>query len=174
MRTPDESRRIERPTSTKLPKRTRGPWIGALGLAVALGLAATAAKARTGGEIGAVVGEPTGISFAAWTGETTAVNVAAAWSLDHNDVVHLHADFVRHSFGLFDVEDGDLSFYWGVGGRGEFTSGDDRLGARLPLGLNYFFETAPLSLFAEVAPTLDVTPDTDFDVDGGLGIRVAF
>lgn len=136
--------------------------------------AAGAASARSGGELGAVIGEPTGVSFAAWTGPTTALNIAAAWSLENTDVMHLHADYVRHTFGIFDIEEGSLSFYWGIGGRGEFRPGDDRLGARLPLGLNYFFESAPLSVFGEIAPTLDVTPETTVDVNGGVGIRVAF
>jgi len=42
---------------------------------------------------------------------------------------------------------------------------------RVPVGLNYLFEENPLGLFLELAPTVNLAPDTDFDMNGALGIR---
>ena len=48
---------------------------------------------------------------------------------------------------------------------------DPRLGLRIPLGLSYLISNSPLELFGELAPVLDLTPDTTFRVNGGLGLR---
>ncbi|MDZ7681303.1 MAG: hypothetical protein U5J63_06195 [Fodinibius sp.] len=39
------------------------------------------------------------------------------------------------------------------------------------MGVNYLFEDSPIGLFFEVAPIFNIVPSTDFDVDGGIGVR---
>jgi hypothetical protein len=61
------------------------------------------AQANTGNGgnfgIGVMFGEPTGISIKNWTGGSTAINIGAAWSLSgRNEAIHLHADFLFHSW----------------------------------------------------------------------------
>ena len=51
---------------------------------------------------------------------------------------------------------------------------DDKLGARIPVGLEYLFEDIPLGAFFELVPVLNLTPDTDFDLEAGAGIRFFF
>ena len=123
--------------------------------------------------LGIIVGEPTGISFKYWTTSTTAFDAALAWSFIDEGAFHIHADYLLHSFYLITVPEGKLPFYYGIGGRLK-TSGDTRFGVRVPVGLDYLFQTAPVDIFLEVVPILDLTPKTDFKINAALGARYFF
>lgn len=135
----------------------------------------TLTQAQQAGEgvgIGFMVGEPTGLSLKSWTGGNNAFDVGLAWSLGRYDAVNIHADYLWHNFELFnDIESGTLPFYYGIGGRLILADDDAVLGARVPVGLNYLFDDSPVGLFLEVAPIFNLAPETDFDVDGALGVR---
>lgn len=135
------------------------------------------AQANTGNGgnfgIGAMLGEPAGISIKNWNGERTAFDVGAAWSLSgRNEAIHLHADLLFHTW-FSDVDREKLAFYYGLGGRVIFAD-DPAAGARIPIGLNYLFENVPFDLFAEAVPIFDVAPDTGFAGNGAFGIRYYF
>ena len=123
--------------------------------------------------LGAVFGEPTGLSAKVWTGDKTAIDGALAWSFYSPGFLHLHADFLIHNFDLIDVNEGKLPLYFGFGAFVNFAS-DLGLGIRIPLGLAYHFDSAPLEIFAEVVPGLSLLPATDFYIGGGIGIRYYF
>lgn len=133
--------------------------------------------------LGLMVGEPTGISFKAWTSENTAFDAGLAWSVGRYDAVNLHADYLWHHFGVFgdEIEKGQLPVYYGIGGRIVFADdypnpGDNNalLGARVPVGVNYLLEDSPVGFFLEVAPIVNIIPETDFDFDAALGVRFYF
>ena len=121
--------------------------------------------------LGVMIGEPTGISLKSWTNEKNAFDLGLAWSLSGKDAVHIHADYLWHTW--LDVEEGDLAFYYGVGGRAVFAN-DAFIGLRVPLGLNYLAAEAPIGFFVEIAPIVDFLPDTDGDANGGIGVRYYF
>ncbi len=120
--------------------------------------------------LGAVVGDPTGITGKLWTGGNNAVDFAAAWSTSHEDAAELHADWIHHDFGVFSVQNGALPLYYGIGGR-MILADQNRAGARFPLGISYLTERRNLEFFLEVAPALDLVPDTEFDLGAGVGFR---
>jgi hypothetical protein len=121
---------------------------------------------------GIIIGEPTGISGKYWLSGNGSLNMAVAWSLS-NDAFYIHADYARHAFKPIQVSKGQLPLYYGIGARMVFAN-DFNFGARIPLGINYIFEDAPLDVFAEIVPTLSLIPDTDFDLGGGIGVRFFF
>lgn len=123
--------------------------------------------------LGIIVGEPTGFSFKYWTSSTTAFDAAIAWSFIDGGAFHIHADYIIHSFNLITVPEGKLPFYYGIGGRLK-TSSDTQLGVRVPLGLAYIFQSAPVDIFLEVVPILDFIPKTDFRINAALGARYYF
>jgi len=125
-------------------------------------------------ELGAVLGEPTGVSVKYWTGSATAFDGAVSWSLrDEHEDMYIHGDFLWHDFSLIEDESGRIPVYYGIGGRIIMVD-DPRIGARIPVGISWLLGGAPLDLFIEVAGVLDLVPDTDFDVNGGIGIRFVF
>lgn len=147
-----------------------------LGLAIILlSLASPAQQGNFG--LGVIVGEPTGLSWKIWTGRTTALAGAAAWSFGENDAFHLHLDYVFHNFSLIRVNKGRMPFYYGIGARVLFHEKEENetiVGIRFPLGFEYFFEKSPLAIFLEIVPILDIAPGTDFDLNAGLGLRFYF
>ncbi len=123
--------------------------------------------------LGIVVGEPTGISGKYWTSRTTALDGAVAWSFNHEGSFYIHADFLKHHFDIIDVTEGQMPLYYGVGGKVVLAE-DGILGVHVPLGIAYMFETAPLDIFLEIRPGLNLLPATQFDMSGGIGVRYYF
>ena len=145
--------------------------------AMFMGLAATsqvAAQQQIDRQLGAgiIVGEPTGISLKYWNNINNAFDAGVSWSIT-NEYLHLHADYLMHKYDLFDITKGSLPLYYGVGGRILFADDPD-IGARIPVGLNYLMEDDPIGFFVEVVPTLDLLPDVEFEMGGGIGVRYYF
>jgi hypothetical protein len=128
---------------------------------------------KDGFGLGVIIGEPTGPSFKVWTGNKTAIDGAVAWSLDGNDDMHLHMDYLIHDFSIAKVDKGRFPLYYGIGGRIRFHDGnqDDQIGVRIPVGMAYLFAKSQLELFFEVVPIVDLAPDTELDFNSGVGIR---
>ena len=123
--------------------------------------------------LGAIFGEPTGLSAKMWTSEKTAIDGAVAWSFAGSGWLHLHTDILIHNYDLISVSEGKLPLYFGLGAFVTLAS-DLGLGIRVPLGFAYQFEGAPLEIFAEIVPGLSLLPGTDFYLGGGIGIRYFF
>lgn len=150
--------------------------------ALLCGVAGIVNAQDSGTGVGLILGEPTGLSLKNWTSERTAVAVAIAWAFDPNTSFHVHGDYLFHDYTMVTVEKGRLPLYAGIGARLKFDDergrrGRDsrtRVGARIPLGLNYHFERAPVDLFLEVVPILDVAPKSDVSLNAAIGARYFF
>ena len=121
---------------------------------------------------GIIIGEPTGLSAKLWTSSNTAIDAAAAWSFREAGYLHLHADFLMHSFAI-DVPEGELPLYFGLGAR-VLVGTDAAIGIRIPLGIAYHFSDVPIEIFMEIAPILNLLPATEFDMNGAIGARYYF
>ncbi|MFH1258407.1 MAG: hypothetical protein ABII74_01090 [Elusimicrobiota bacterium] len=148
------------------------------GLTVLLFFSNCLARSRGVG-LGIIVGDPTGLSGKLWLGNDQAVDGAVAWNSHGENLFYLHADYLVHNFELIEVKKGQLPFYYGIGLRAKFQEekrgeNDDKIGIRVPVGLNYIFERAPIDVFAEVVPLLDLVPDTEFHLNGAIGVRFFF
>jgi hypothetical protein len=108
-----------------------------------------------------------------WTSNTTAIDGATAWSFGDKDALHLHVDYLVHNFDLLKAKQGKLPLYYGIGGRIKFEN-DSKVGIRIPVGMNYILSEAPLDIFFEIVPLLDLAPGTEFDLNGAIGIRYSF
>jgi len=125
--------------------------------------------------LGMIIGEPTGVSFKHWMSRKNAFDMGFAWSFaGRGDELHVHADYLWHTpLRSSDEAVRRTDFYIGVGGRARFES-DARVGVRVPLGFSHFIKDTPLDVFFEVAPILDVVPETDMSANGGIGLRYYF
>ena len=139
----------------------------------ALMVFAGSAAAQGNFGLGIILGEPTGVSGKLWLTDRTAVDMAAAWSFSDEEAFHLHADYLLHNFDLISVSQGRLPIHFGVGARVKFED-ESKLGVRVPVGLTYIFDGAPLDIFFEIVPILDLIPDTEFDANAAIGIRFYF
>jgi hypothetical protein len=123
--------------------------------------------------LGIILGEPTGISAKKWLNSHSAIDGAVAWSFGQVDSFHLHADYIHHDFNMFNVEKGKLPLYFGIGIRFK-AEPEATFGVRIPVGICYIFEKAPLDLFLELGPVLDLAPDVRFRFTGSVGARFYF
>ena len=125
--------------------------------------------------LGVIVGDPTGVTVKGWLSERSAIDAGFGWSFNHRDSPHLYADYLWHLFDVIRVDRGKLPLYFGVGGRILWERDrDNRAGIRAPVGIAYLCEGKPIEIFGEVVPILDVSPDTEFELSGGIGIRYYF
>ena len=88
----------------------------------------------------------------------------------------MQSDVLWHKFNLIPVSEGSMPVYFGAGGLLRFRNSgeDDQFGIRLPVGVSYLFDNAPVEIFAEIGPALDLTPAVRGEVTGGIGIRYWF
>lgn len=143
---------------------------------------------QSGFGLGLMLGDPTGLSGKAWLNSDRAIDFGLAWGV-WGRYIHLHGDYLFHNSGIIDASSGTFALYYGPGlrmrswsggrywHRGQWYDYDGSrtdLGIRFPVGLNYWFEDIPLDAFIELAPTLDLTPGTSFDLDAAIGARYWF
>jgi len=122
---------------------------------------------------GIIVGEPTGLTGTIYLSKHIAIDGVVSWNLREGGFLHLHTDCLLHDFDKFYVEQGELCWYWGAG-IFLHLSEESGVGARLPLGVKYFFEDAPFSVFGEVSPNLRVIPGIKVTADIMGGVRYLF
>ena len=135
------------------------------------------AKAQQSGfGMGVMFGEPTGLSAKGWISESSAIDAGIGWSFVNNGSLHIHADYLYHFKNVFGTP--NVPLYLGVGGRIKMKNTehntDTRIGIRVPIGIAFQFQDAPVDIFLEIAPILDLNPTTEGSVNGAIGIRYYF
>ncbi len=125
--------------------------------------------------IGVIAGEPTGITAKYMLDDESAIDAGIGWETSGDNEFHIYGDYLYHMYDLIKVPHGKLPLYFGVGARFiDRDKKDDKFGVRIPVGIEYLFETVSLGAFLELVPVLELTPDTDFEVEGVIGIRFFF
>jgi hypothetical protein len=123
--------------------------------------------------LGIILGDPTGLNGKYWLSKTDGIEASIAWSLVKDRLKILGA--YERSFGIGAKIDflEELSFFPGIGGA--ISVGKDfGLGVIIPLGIEAFFKKVPINLFLELAPGLEIIPETSFTLYGFLGVRWIF
>lgn len=125
--------------------------------------------------VGARLGDPTGLSVKMWNQPGQSMNFAAAWALGGNPSLVLQADYVFYNYDLLniDFEEGTLPLYYGFGAKVRLADAGE-VGVRLPVGVTFKFTDHPVDFFFELSPTLNVFPETVFDLYGGIGAHYYF
>ena len=123
--------------------------------------------------LGIILGEPTGISLKSWQSDEIAYDAALAWSFGKEGSVHIHVDYLLHNYELIRTINSYTPVYYGIGGRIQ-TKDETALGVRLPLGINFRSRKIPIDIFIEFVPALNIIPNTEFDLEGGIGARYYF
>ncbi len=124
--------------------------------------------------LGIIVGQPTGLSAKYWLSSNNALDFGLGYSFEKNSRMSLHVDYLFHARNLFNTSE-NISLHYGPGGRLRLVEeGDSRLGVRFDVGLTWVPRNSPVDVFIEIAPLLDIIPETKFSVNGGIGVRYYF
>jgi len=131
-------------------------------------------------QLGLVLGSPTGVSGKMAIGKNRSIDGALAYSIAHDLGLEFHADYLIENAYTFAINaPAPLELYYGIGGRIAIINkgrhkDDLALGPRAPVGLSYTISNPNLQFFVEVAIILNFIPDTNADIDGGIGARYRF
>jgi hypothetical protein len=141
-----------------------------------LGLAGALHAAPHPGQLGLgiVAGDPFGPTVKYWMDSKHAVDFGVGFD---NDIT-VYGDFLWQAWNhIGPAREDDIGLYVGLGPRFQNQDedpgddNDDTFGIRVPFGVNYFVKRYPIELFAEVVPVFQVAPDTEVNMDAGVGIR---
>ena len=144
-------------------------------LLLVLGALAPSARAAADAprevDLGAVAGEPTGLSGKLWFDDWFAVDFGAG--LDEGNA-GFWADAVWHNWTLLpQPQGGKLGAYVAVGPQIR-AGGDARFGVRAMVGAALRPTAYPVELFAEAGPLFEFTQGGWLDAAGGVGARYRF
>lgn len=126
--------------------------------------------------LGGQVGDPSGVSLKVYNPNTISYDFLAAWDLDDFLFLNMHGLYER-PLELENTE--GLEYFFGPGGfvgvQDRPAGQDDdivfgisgRVGVNIPLEDHFEF-------YAQVTPRINLVPDTDGDVGGGIGVRYYF
>jgi hypothetical protein len=138
-------------------------------------------KAQHNFGAGIVLGDPTGLTAKYNLSNQNAIDAALSFG-GHNNF-YVHATYLWLMPPVFNIKQYPVNWYFGLGARladhDHNHNNDDHdngtyLGVRGPLGLRMNFDNPRIELFGEVSFAMDVTPETDFDIDFGIGARYYF
>ena len=131
-------------------------------------------------QLGVVLGSPTGISMKSEIDNKHSVDAALAYSLVEDRGLEFHADYLVEKAHEFSTNTGiPFDVFYGIGGRiasirkGKHVN-DLAIGPRAPIGLAYKMNDPRIEFFGELALVLDVIPETNLDLEGGIGLRYRF
>ena len=131
--------------------------------------------------ISVYAGDPDGITGKYMLKNNRAVAVGFGWKETGDKETQIYGDYLFYKWSFIKVPDGKMALYFGGGGRYISYGGDDgkkkkddEFGLRIPVGVEYFFWQSQLGAFGEFVPVLNLTPDSEMEFGGAIGIRFFF
>lgn len=159
-----------------------------LTLVVVVGVSPDVAPAQPDGVgVGATIGvtngasatarNPVGIAGKLWLSNRQAITGVTSFFIGSRSRSYwtLQGDYLFHNFNAVSVGEGLMALY--VGGGVQYTvleSNPNVWAFRSPTGVTYLLESAPVDIFVEVAPTLQVSDPESLRFDGAVGFRYYF
>lgn len=138
-----------------------------------LGTAVCPLRAQTAGKIGAgvILGDPNGITAKYWLNGTRALDAGIGFGSD----VSLYGDYLWHSWDILSHPSAsEIPLYLGLGAQIR-TSSPSAFGLRAVGGIAYWLPRAPVEIFLELVPVLNLSSHgDDLDLNAGLGLRYYF
>lgn len=125
--------------------------------------------------IGVMAGDPTGITAKYMIDNNSGIDAAIGWKTSGDNEFYISSDYLVHMYDLIKIPKGVSPLYFGGGLRFiDRDKKDNKFGIRIPGGVEYLFLNNSIGAFGEIVPILDLTPDTEFNLEFGIGIRYFF
>jgi hypothetical protein len=133
----------------------------------------TSTAQERGFGIGVMMGEPTGLSAKGWITSRSAFDGGLAWSFRGDGYMHAHMDYLWHFTEVINSTQQVIP-YLGIGGRLTGFRSAATVGVRVAGGLAWLPSGSPLDVFVEIAPIVDIVPETRASANAGVGLRIYF
>lgn len=120
--------------------------------------------------LGLVLGSPTGFSAKYWTTRDEAMQFGIGWvAMRKDNGTAISFDYIWHSFDTIRASERFPLFY-GFGAQmvGSY------LGIRGVFGLGWHSRKAPVDVFIQVVPIIQLTDNSGFYLDAAIGVRYFF
>lgn len=146
--------------------------------------------------LGLELGEPSGLTGKLFVSPQAALDFGIGYAYQnyyYDDGLHLYADFLFHPTVLAHADAFELPFYIGGGIRywdfdfcdpqGICTYRGSAVGIRIPIGIDFDFNRAPIDIFLQIVPVIDFLHGDYYDryrdrthlaVDPSVGVRFWF
>ena len=127
--------------------------------------------------VGVILDDPVQISAKKWLDRTTAIDCAFHLQDGGNgggDDFVLHVDYLKHDFSLVEIKQGSTPVHYGVGIKYE-DKRETTTSLRFPVGINFYFKDAPVSIFYEYALLYDLSSgNSGLESETLFGVRYTF
>lgn len=124
--------------------------------------------------LGVIAGQPSGLSGRYVLNNSNSIDAALSWRLGDAGYFGAFADYLFDNAHTLKLDNLSFPVHYGAGvglGVGDsFTA----VGVRVPAGLSYYFQEQPIQAFFELAASLLLVPETNFDVEAFIGARYYF
>jgi hypothetical protein len=150
-----------------------------ISIALVLPVLILGSNAKAGHEAGFVLGTASGFSGMLDLGGGNAIDLGLAYSSNSQFTVTSDYLFTKaRSWNLRNLS-APLTLYYGLGVRllnikSGKNDGKVAVGPRAPIGLHMEINNPNISLFAELAPVLDIVPESNVEITAGIGVRLRF
>jgi len=125
--------------------------------------------------LGVMAGDPSGITAKYMIDDYSGLDAAIGWKTSGDSEFYISSDYLFHVYDLIKIPEKIFPLYFGGGLRFiDRDEKDNKFGIRIPVGVEYLFLNNSLGAFGEVVPIFDLAPDTEFDLEFGIGIRFFF
>jgi len=154
--------------SRRLAKRTSRSYAMVVILLLLVSVPAWAQHGRLGP--GIILGSPTGLTLKILLNPENSLVFNAGWALGHeHGNLHLTGDYRFHFLNAV-PEDPNYQFYLGLGASVVLKDENSSFGVRFGGGMEYVYD--PFGFFLELFPVVELVPDTDMGLEGGIGARI--
>ena len=146
---------------------------------IAVALMLISLNAKAGNEAGFVLGTSSGFSGLLDLQGGNAIDLGLAYSSNSQFTVYSDYLFTKaRSWNLQNMSY-PLTMYYGLGLRllnikSGKNDGKVAVGPRAPIGVHMEITNPNISFFAEVAPVLEVAPESNVEITAGVGVRLRF
>ena len=146
---------------------------------IAIILTVISVNAKASNEAGFILGTATGFSGLLDLQGNRGIDLGLAYS--SNSQFTVYADYLFTKARSWNLQNMSypLTMYYGLGARllnirSGKNDGKVAFGPRAPIGVHMEINNPDISVFAEIAPVLDITPESSVEIMAGLGVRLRF
>lgn len=135
---------------------------------------------KTQSGLGVTLGNEVGVNYKMFLNKKNAYSATFAQKGGNDEYNYFHIDRITHNHTF--IANPAVSLYYGIGFNTKLYAQKDGMtkrehntyGIRFPFGVTYIFRTFPIDVFAELTPTLIVSPDTELEFNFFSGTRLWF